>query len=318
MGQIRVSICVPTLGLKLNEISEQIHELAKSKSKETELVFSLYSQSPNVSSLLTLTGGHSSVFVHDKSSTFDDNLKNAVENAQGDHLLFLGDDDLITAGEILKLEKYLDHRGTVTCGFTQYSSKNSRGRDLSSQKTFAEITAHGCIGPAASFFRAGKLPGILLEKKDISFDFFEAWMRLYPHSIYPQIILAASTWREKNQRACLLPVTVLIGEGAGFLDPTFERLSDYGVEERLVQTKLLYAAGLLDSFGVIWTQIKLALWVSSRFQDNHIDYPQITSKILRRQLLLFNRFPLFSGVLAAHRLFTFLRSLISGKRVLRG
>lgn len=242
------------------------------------------------------------VYSHDNSSSFAANLRNAVDNAQGEYILLLGDDDIITKDEILNLEEFVSQNAFMNLGFTNLISvadvKPRPGIKLSSldAKPIMDLSS------AQSCMRAGSLPGILIAKNSLRVDVLDRWLKLFPTSIYPQIVLALAAQIGERKKAVQLPINIRTGLGDGFLDPTFDRLHDYGVEERLMQAKFLSSIGVIGQAGVARLQINLAIWVSVRFQRNHVDYPEITNKIFRRQLLLFPHFPLFATTLATHRI----------------
>lgn len=309
MGKLTLSICVPTLGNKVEKIRGQLLELEKVGSDSVELLYSISEEKNRIAHLQDLRPGSAAIHVHNSGESFAANLENVVRQAKGDYVLLLGDDDTIQAAEILALERLLLFGPKFNLGFALLHKdghllpKGSALIDTSSRGQFKKLSS------AVAAMRAGSLPGILLRRESIKLDFLNQWLQLFPKSIYPQIVIAMTCLADdETERAKVFTVKVEVGEGEGLLDPTFQRLGDYGAEERLTMASYFLSLGVFTRLAKIRYDINLAIWESSIFQMFHNQHPEVTHALLRSQLALFPRYPVFSIALLIHRLWSRLSS----------
>lgn len=224
-----MTICVPTLGKKVEKIRKQLAEFQKVGSASVELLYSISNEHNSLNHLENNHLGTASIHVHNSGKSFAANVENVVRQAKGDYVLLLGDDDTIEATEILVLERLLLLGPTLKLGFALlHKDGHFFGRD--SEEIYKGSKAKfKKLNPAVAAMRSGSLPGILLSRHSIRLDLLNKWLQLFPKSIYPQIVIAMSCLADdKKVWAKAIPVKVEVGEGEGFLDPTFQRLGDYG------------------------------------------------------------------------------------------
>lgn len=305
MSGIILSICIPTIGHKLEKISRQLLEFEKSYSNSIELVYSISSQRNDTSRLMKLKMGSAKIYVHSSGESFAANLENSIRRASGEYILLLGDDDIIEAKEILELQRLLLSSPKIRLGFTElHKDDSNRVQSLESEISIKKRGSKS-LSPAVAAMRSGALPGILLCREAIRLDLLNNWLKWFPQSIYPQIVIALTSLSyELRERARTIDVSIEVGKGEGLLDPTFERLGDYGAEERLKMSSDFLSLGVFNRLDAVRYQVNLALWESSIISKFRKQHPRVTRSLLRSQLALFTRFPIFSGTLLIHRLWS--------------